>query len=114
MMQAMKLDYSDKNADLGALYPNHVEIICARHDHALEQAGAAHAVIFSGAQKYAFLDDYMTPFKDNPHFLGWAPLTNLPLSYIPKATGRRNSTCALYTMSKTPRSTCPPTSTSAY
>jgi hypothetical protein len=27
MMQAMKLDYSDKNTDLGALYPDHVEIM---------------------------------------------------------------------------------------
>lgn len=89
IMPTMNYDYSDKNPQLGALYPGHIETLHARHDHALEQAGAAHAVIFSGAQKYAFLDDYMTPFKDNPHFLGWAPLTNLPLSYIVYTPGEK-------------------------
>jgi len=44
----MNNDYSDKNPALGALYAEHIEIIAARHDHALEQAGASHAVVFSG------------------------------------------------------------------
>ena len=78
----MRLDYSDNNADLAELYPGHLEIVRKRHDHALEQAGAAHAVIFSGAPKYAFLDDHAYPFRPNPHFLSWVPLTRLPLSYI--------------------------------
>ena len=78
----MKLDYSDHNTELGALYPAHVGTMRKRHDHALEQAGASHAVVFSGAPKYAFLDDNVYPFRANPHFLSWAPLTQLPLSYI--------------------------------
>lgn len=78
----MDLAYSDKNAALGALYSAHVEALCARHDRALETSGAAHAVIFSGALKYAFLDDRDYPFRPNPHFLSWAPLSALPLSYI--------------------------------
>ena len=78
----MNADYSDSNAELGALYGDHLETVKARHDHALEQAGASHAVIFSGAPKLAFLDDYYHPFKANPHFVGWAPLTSLPYSYI--------------------------------
>ena len=82
MIRVMKLDYSDHNTELGALYPAHVEIMRQRHDHALEQAGASHAVVFSGAPKYAFLDDNTYPFRANPHFLSWAPLTELPLSYI--------------------------------
>ena len=82
IMQTMNIDYSDKNPQLGALYPDHIETLRARHDHALEQAGAAHAVIFSGAPKYSFLDDHVYPFRPNPHFVGWAPLTHLPLSYI--------------------------------
>lgn len=81
-MSTMKLDYSDKNPQLGALYPGHIDALRSRHDHALEQAGAAHAVIFSGAPKYTFLDDYTYPFQANPHFVSWAPLTQLPLSYI--------------------------------
>ncbi len=74
--------YSNKNPALGALYAEHIDTMCARHDHALEQAGAGHAVIFSGNPTLAFLDDYQMPFKPNPHFVSWAPLTNLPFSYI--------------------------------
>ena len=39
-------------------------------------------MVFSGSPKPAFLDDYFHPFKANPHFVGWAPLTALPFSYI--------------------------------
>lgn len=82
MIRSMNLDFSDKNPELGALYPQHIEEICRRHDHALERAGGSHAVIFSGAPKFAFLDDNTYPFRANPHFLGWAPLARLPFSYI--------------------------------
>ena len=78
----MDFDYTDKNPTLGALFGRHLETVAARHDHALEQAGASHAIIFSGNPKVAFLDDYEYPFEANPHFVGWAPLTNLPFSYI--------------------------------
>ncbi len=78
----MNSDYTDKNPALGSLYAEHIEAITARHDHALEQAGASHAIIFSGNPKIAFQDDYQMPFKPNPHFVGWVPLTHLPFSYI--------------------------------
>jgi len=78
----MNSDYTDKNPALGALYAEHIETITARHDHALEQAGASHAIIYSGNPKIAFQDDYQMPFKPNPHFVGWVPLTRLPFSYI--------------------------------
>lgn len=71
-----------KNSPLSALYDEHIETVAARHDHALEQAGASHAVIYSGNPKTSFLDDYQMPFKPNPHFVSWAPLTTLPFSYI--------------------------------
>ncbi len=83
----MEFDFSDRNPELGRLYPRHIEAICSRHDHALDRAGASHAVIFSGAPKFAFLDDNTYPFRANPHFLGWAPLTRLPLSYIVHTPG---------------------------
>ena len=78
----MKMDYSHRNSELGDLYPEHVGTLRERHEHALEEAGASHAVVFSGAPKYAFLDDNTYPFRANPHFVSWAPLTKLPLSYI--------------------------------
>jgi Xaa-Pro dipeptidase len=78
----MDSDYTDKNTSLGALYASHLEAVTRRHDHALEQAGASHAIIYSGNPKVAFLDDNNYPFKANPHFVSWVPLTRLPYSYI--------------------------------
>lgn len=78
----MDSDYTDKNPRLGALYGEHLDTVAKRHDHALEKAGASHAVVYSGNPKAAFLDDYQHPFKANPHFVSWAPLTNLPFSYV--------------------------------
>jgi Xaa-Pro dipeptidase len=74
----MSTDYNE----FGGLYPAHVETIKARHDHALEKAGAGHAVIFSGAPRLVFLDDYHYPFKANPHFVAWLPLTATPFCYL--------------------------------
>lgn len=85
----MTSDYTDKNPALGALYREHIEIVSARHDHALEQAGASHAIIYSGNPKVAFQDDYHMPFKPNPHFVSWAPLTQLPFSYIVYTPGEK-------------------------
>ena len=78
----MDADYTDTNPSLGALYRDHLETVMRRHDRALEQAGASHAVIYSGNPRLAFLDDYYHPFKANPHFVSWAPLTALPFSYV--------------------------------
>ena len=84
----MSRDYSDKNPSLGALYESHIQALTTRHDHALETAGASHAVIYSGNPKIAFLDDNSYPFKANPHFVSWVPLTNLPCSYIVYTPGK--------------------------
>jgi len=73
---------STGNEELGPLYPAHVETIKRRHDHALEKAGASHAVIFSGAPRLVFLDDYNYHFKANPHFIGWLPLISTPYCYL--------------------------------
>ena len=85
----MTADYSDKNPDLAALYPDHIRTLSERHDYALDNAGANHAVIFSGNPKTAFLDDRGYPFMANPHFISWAPLTSLPLSYIVYTPGEK-------------------------
>jgi Xaa-Pro dipeptidase len=83
----MNADFSDRNPALGALYGAHLEEIKERHDRALERAGASHVVIYSGNPKRMFLDDNDYPFKANPHFVHWAPLTALPSSYIVYAPG---------------------------
>ena len=85
----MNADYSDRNPALAALYPAHIDTVMARHDDALEKTGAAHAVVFSGSSKVAFLDDHSYPFMANPHFVAWAPLLALPLSYIVYTPGEK-------------------------
>jgi len=87
MISAMDTRYGDRNSALGDLYGDHLRTVKTRHDYALEQAGASHAVVFSGNPKLTFLDDYYHPFKANPHFVGWAPLTALPFSYIVHTPG---------------------------
>ncbi len=79
--------YADP-AELAALYPAHLQSLAERHDRALEKAGAGHAVIFSGAPKPLFLDDNHYPFKANPHFVGWVPLVDAPLSYLVYTPGK--------------------------
>lgn len=79
---SMKIDKYLDDAALGKTYPAHIQALKARHDRALERAGAGHAVIFSGAPRLVFLDDYNYPFKPNPHFVSWLPLTATPHCYL--------------------------------
>lgn len=69
-------------AALSAAYRDHVQSLMARHDHALQRAGATHAVLFAGAPKHRFLDDNDYPFRPNPHFTSWLPLTDNPFCYL--------------------------------
>jgi Xaa-Pro dipeptidase len=89
MIRDMTPDYTDNNPELGVLYPGHLRVTCKRHDEALERSGAAHAVIYSGSPGHSFLDDRAYPFRPNPHFLSWAPLTAHPGSYIVYTPGER-------------------------
>ncbi|MEM9209813.1 MAG: hypothetical protein AAGA61_11230, partial [Pseudomonadota bacterium] len=69
-------------AALGAAYGDHVASQKRRHDRALERAGAAHAVLFSGAPRRKFLDDSYYPFQANPLFVSWLPVTDVPFCYL--------------------------------
>lgn len=86
-MRAMSSKQFTNDAALASAYWDHVEALIARHDHALEKAGASHAVIFSGAPKLKFLDDNYYAFQANPHFASWLPLTAHPYSYIVHTPG---------------------------
>jgi Xaa-Pro dipeptidase len=77
------------SAALGKLFPGHIREIQSRHERALERAGAAHAVIFAGAPKPVFLDDYNYAFKANPHFLSWVPLLSNPWSLVVCTPGEK-------------------------
>ena len=78
----MNTDYSDRNPALAGLYAEHIETVKDRYDHTLSVTGAAHAVIYSGSPGGVFLDDSLYPYKANPHFVAWVPLTDVPQSMV--------------------------------
>jgi len=70
-------------------YQNHINTLCARMDRALERSGHDHVLIAAGVEKMRFLDDMPYPFKVNPQFKAWAPLTHHPdcwIAYTPGTT----------------------------
>ena len=67
---------------LATIYTAHVTIQKLRHDRALGEGKFDHAVIFSGAQHYQFVDDMAYPFKVNPHFKSWVPVADNPNSFV--------------------------------
>ena len=74
---------------LAQLYPDHVREQMRRADAALERGGFDHLVIPSGEEHYAFLDDQSYPFRANPHFLAWVPLTHHSGCFIVYTPGQK-------------------------
>ncbi len=79
--------------DIDRTFPAHLATITARTDDALAACGFDALVIFSGRPPNHFLDDAGWPFKVNPHFKLWAPLTDAPDSFICHVPGRRPVLC---------------------
>ena len=71
------------------LYVDHLREQMRRADAALARGGCDHLVIPSGVERYGFLDDQTYPFRPNPHFLAWLPLTAHPSSWIAYTPGRK-------------------------
>lgn len=63
-------------------YKQHLEKITSRFDEALSEHGYDAVVISAGSQHMIFLDDMPYPFKVNPHFKSFVPLTDAPDSFI--------------------------------
>ncbi len=74
---------------LADLYPQHLAYVTSAADRALAEAGREHLVIGSGRLRYRFLDDLAYPFKTNPHFKWWLPLTDAPDCWIAYTPGQR-------------------------
>jgi Xaa-Pro dipeptidase len=74
---------------LAELYTAHVREQMRRADIALERVGRDHLLITSGVERYGFLDDQTYPFRPNPHFLSWLPLTRHPSCWIAYTPGAR-------------------------
>lgn len=74
---------------LAHLYIEHLREQMRRADAALERAGMEHLLIPSGVEHYGFLDDQTYPFRANPHFLAWLPLTRHPSCWIAYTPGQK-------------------------
>ncbi len=74
---------------LPSLYTAHLEELAARTTRALEAGGFDHLVVASGVPHTWFLDDQDHPFRVNPHFKAWVPLTKVPHSWLAFTPGER-------------------------
>ncbi|HKU78409.1 MAG TPA: Xaa-Pro dipeptidase, partial [Rhodanobacteraceae bacterium] len=75
--------------NLSALYPAHLAEIEKRSADALAACGRDTLVVAAGMPHGWFLDDQDYPFKVNPHFLHWLPLTDAPGSWIVYTPGAK-------------------------
>ncbi|MEA3141515.1 MAG: Xaa-Pro dipeptidase [Gammaproteobacteria bacterium] len=76
------------DSSLDQLYAAHLATIMRRTDRSLELSGFDALVIHAGRAPIQFLDDQDYPFKVNPQFKAWVPITDNPrciLVYSPGA-----------------------------
>jgi Xaa-Pro dipeptidase len=70
-----------------SLFPAHLSELRRRTERALADHGFDALVIFSGSAGYSFLDDRSYPFRVNPHFAQWVPLTDVQQSFVAYTPG---------------------------
>lgn len=67
---------------LGALYQDHIKILQARAQQLLARFELDAMLIHSGELLTVFLDDHDYPFKVNPQFKAWVPVTSVPNCWL--------------------------------
>src|SRR5690242_20485754 len=70
-------------------YPAHLEAVRRHFDAALTAAGLEQVAIYAGSLHLQFLDDSYYPFKVNPQFKYWLPLTDAPESFVVYTAGKK-------------------------
>jgi Xaa-Pro dipeptidase len=75
------------------LFPAHQSELRRRMDLALATHGFDGIAIYSGAVGHSFLDDRSYPFRVNPHFAQWVPLTDVEQSFLGYAPGSAPLLC---------------------
>ncbi|REL25100.1 Xaa-Pro dipeptidase [Thalassotalea euphylliae] len=68
--------------NLANVYSDHINELQARARNVLNRENLEGLVIHSGKELKVFLDDNSYPFKVNPHFKHWLPLTNVTNSWL--------------------------------
>jgi Xaa-Pro dipeptidase len=74
---------------LASEYGAHLAILDQRLDEALRATGFDGAVIFAGEERVVFRDDQTYPFRVEPYFKQWVPLTQAPGSFLRLVPGQR-------------------------
>ena len=74
---------------LASEYGPHLAILDQRLDDALRASGFEGAVIFAGDEQGVFRDDQTYPFRVEPYFKAWVPLTHAPGSFLRLVPGQR-------------------------
>jgi Xaa-Pro dipeptidase len=74
---------------LDGLYPEHLQILMRRADRVLEECGYDALVVHAGSPPTQFLDDQDYPFKVNPHFKAWVPITDNSRSFLIYVPGNK-------------------------
>lgn len=75
--------------ELAPLYAEHVAGCRKTANQALASAGLEQMVIYAGSEHMVFLDDRPYPFKANPLFKAWLPLTQHPGCWLLYTPGQR-------------------------
>jgi Xaa-Pro dipeptidase len=76
-------------ARLASEYGAHLAILDQRLDDALRATGFDGAVIFAGDERVVFRDDQTYPFRVEPYFKAWVPLTQAPGSFLRLVPGQK-------------------------
>ncbi|KAB7898707.1 Xaa-Pro dipeptidase [Rouxiella sp. S1S-2] len=67
---------------LSTLYKEHIAVLQARALEILQRNQLDALLIHSGELQVTFLDDYSYPFKVNPQFKAWVPVTQVPNCWL--------------------------------
>ena len=67
---------------LGALYQDHIKTLQERAQQMLARFELDAMLIHSGERLTVFLDDHDYPFKVNPQFKAWVPVTSVPNCWL--------------------------------
>ncbi|MDP9090456.1 MAG: Xaa-Pro dipeptidase [Pseudomonadota bacterium] len=77
------------DSTLDQLYAAHLATLMRRTDRSLEISGFDALVIHAGRAPIQFLDDQSYPFKVNPQFKAWVPITDNPRCILVYSPGAR-------------------------
>jgi len=76
-------------SSLAAAFGPHLELVCTTAAHALEASGFRCLLVHSGSLVTIFEDDRTYPFEVHAPFKVWAPLSDVPDSFVYFVPGQR-------------------------